>query len=85
MDKTEKLHARSITLSSDRLGLIAPELRTAQYRASFDERTCLQCARGLVGAKIQNCRTLPRRNWERAESSNPVLVDIGADRYARTD
>ena len=37
------------------------ELRTAQYRASFDESACLQFARGLVSAKIQNCRTLLRR------------------------
>ena len=55
------------------------ELRTAQYRASFDERTCLRFARGLVSAKIQNCRTLLRRNWKRAESSNPVLVDLRSD------
>ena len=55
------------------------ELRTAQYRASFDEGTCLRFARGLVSAKIQNCRTLLRRNWKRAESSNPVLVDLRSD------
>ena len=63
------------------------ELRTAQYKASFDESTCLNFARGLVSAKIQNCRTLLRRNWKRAESSNPVLVDLKSDsrRAARTD
>ena len=63
------------------------ELRTAQYRASFDELTCLRFARGLVMAKIQNCRTLLRRNWKRAESSNPVLVDLKSDsrRAARAD
>ena len=63
------------------------ELRTAQYRASFDESTCLRFARGLVIAKIQNCRTLLRRNWKRAESSNPVLVDLKSDsrRAARAD
>ena len=55
------------------------ELRTAQYRASFDDRTCLRFARGLVSAKIQNCRTLLRRNWKRSESSNPVLVDLKSD------
>ena len=55
------------------------ELRTAQYRASFDERTCVRFARGLVSAKIQNCRTLLRRNWKRDESSNPVLVDLKSD------
>lgn len=39
------------------------ELRIAQYRASFDERICLRLARGWVKAKIQNSRTLMRRNW----------------------
>ena len=55
------------------------ELRTAQYRASFDEPTCLRFARGLVSAKIQNCRTLLRRNWKRAASSHPVLTDLKCD------
>ena len=55
------------------------ELRTAQYRASFDEPTCLRFARGLVSAKIQNCRTLLRRNWKRADSSHPVLTDLKCD------
>ena len=55
------------------------ELRTAQYRASFDAATCLRFAKGLVAAKIQNCRTLLRRNWKRAESSQPVLVDLKSD------
>ncbi len=55
------------------------ELRTAQYRASFDETTCLQFARGLVSAKIQNCRTLLRRNWKRVGSSQPVLIDLKSD------
>ena len=55
------------------------ELRTAQYRASFDESTCLHFARGLVSAKIQNCRTLLRRNWKRAASSQSVLVELKDD------
>ena len=55
------------------------ELRTAQYRASFDEAVCLRFAKGLVGAKIQNCRTLLRRNWKSAGSSQPVLVDLKSD------
>ena len=55
------------------------ELRTAQYRASFDESTCLGVARGLVSAKIQNCRTLLRRNWKRTDSSQPVLIDLKSD------
>src|SRR5690606_14762341 len=36
------------------------ELRTAQYRASFDERQCLRIARSLVQTKILNARTLLR-------------------------
>ena len=60
------------------------ELRTAQYRASFDERTCLRFARGLVSAKIQNCRTLLRRNWKRTASANPVLVDLKSDSRSAT-
>ena len=55
------------------------ELRTAQYRASFDSATCLRFAKGLVAAKIQNCRTLLRRNWKGPESSQPVLVDLRSD------
>ena len=55
------------------------ELRTAQYRASFDDDACLRFARGLVSAKIQNCRTLLRRNWKRPYSSQPVLIDLKSD------
>lgn len=40
------------------------EIRTAQYRASFDPATCLRLAKGFVTAKIQNQRTLLRRNWK---------------------
>lgn len=43
------------------------ELRTAQYRASFDETQCLRIAQGLVAAKIANQRTLLRRNWKTDE------------------
>jgi CRISPR-associated endonuclease Cas1/CRISPR-associated protein Cas4 len=50
------------------------ELRTAQYRASFDERLCLQIARNLVETKILNARTLLRRNW-RAEEKPEVLFN----------
>jgi CRISPR-associated endonuclease Cas1/CRISPR-associated protein Cas4 len=50
------------------------ELRTAQYRASFDERLCLQIARSLVETKILNARTLLRRNW-RTEPKPEVLFD----------
>lgn len=50
------------------------ELRTAQYRASFDERSCLHLARSLVEAKILNGRTFLRRNW-RPDEKPDVLID----------
>lgn len=43
------------------------EIRTAQYRASFDSSTCLRLAKGIVQAKIINQRTLLRRNWKGEE------------------
>jgi CRISPR-associated protein Cas1 len=39
------------------------EVRTAQYRLSFDDAACLRFARELVEAKIFNQRTMLRRNW----------------------
>jgi len=42
-------------------------VREAQYRAAFDERRCLDLARGLVRAKVRNSRTLLRRNWRAAK------------------
>jgi CRISP-associated protein Cas1 len=54
------------------------ELRTAQYRASFDARHCLNLARDVVAAKIRNQRTLLRRNWKRgatdAEATMPEAL-----------
>ena len=52
------------------------ELRTAQYRASFDERACLRLARGLVAAKIANSRTQLRRNWKPEEKPERALADL---------
>lgn len=52
------------------------ELRTAQYRTSFDERHCLRIARGLVMAKIANGRTLLRRNWKPEEKPERALADL---------
>lgn len=43
------------------------ENRTAQYRASFDSDACLKITKGLIAAKISNCRTLMRRNWKGIE------------------
>lgn len=52
------------------------ELRTAQYRASFDPHACLAIARGLVAAKISNCRTQLRRNWKAEDPPDRLLDDL---------
>ena len=61
------------------------ELRTAQYKGSFDDRVCLKLARGWVRAKIRNSRTLLRRNWRQDEDVGTVLTDLKrlADRAGR--
>ena len=62
------------------------ELRTAQYRGSFDESVCVELAGGWVQAKIRNCRTLLRRNRRGGDPADSVLVDLTrlADRAGRT-
>ena len=62
------------------------ELRTAQYRGSFDDAVCLQLARGWVQAKIRNCRTMLRRNTRVAADLGTALTDLSrlADRAGRT-
>jgi CRISPR-associated endonuclease Cas1/CRISPR-associated protein Cas4 len=52
------------------------ELRTAQYRASFDEQICLTLAKGLVRAKVQNCRTILRRNWKSDSDPERATTDL---------
>ena len=52
------------------------ELRTAQYKASFNDSVCLRIARDLVRAKILNCRTLLRRNWRSGEKPERLLTDL---------
>ncbi|NLZ18481.1 MAG: CRISPR-associated endonuclease Cas1 [Desulfobulbaceae bacterium] len=67
------------------------QTRTAQYRTSFDDSACLHLARRLVAAKIQNCRTLLRRNWKEydksAKTPEELLTGLRKDalRAARTD
>jgi CRISPR-associated endonuclease Cas1/CRISPR-associated protein Cas4 len=57
------------------------EVRTAQYRMSFDEAACLRFAKDLVAAKIANQRTLLRRNWRgTAEERQEVLDRLSAAR-----
>ncbi len=51
------------------------ELRTAQYRASFDDAFRLRFARELVAAKIANQRTILRRNWRGDEALRQVALD----------
>jgi CRISPR-associated protein Cas1 len=57
------------------------DVRTDQYRASFDAGKCLALSRGLVAAKIRNCRTLLRRNWrgEGAEAPAELLLALKED------
>ncbi|MDW8371776.1 MAG: CRISPR-associated endonuclease Cas1 [Geminicoccaceae bacterium] len=52
------------------------ELRTAQYRASFDEHRCLELARTFVSAKIRNARTILRRNWRGEEPPEHELAEL---------
>lgn len=51
------------------------ELRTAQYRASFNDKTCLHLAKGFVQAKISNCRTQLGRNWRGDDDTKAALMD----------
>ncbi|OGA74893.1 MAG: CRISPR-associated endonuclease Cas4/Cas1 [Betaproteobacteria bacterium RIFCSPLOWO2_12_FULL_65_14] len=55
------------------------EVRTAQYRASFDGAHCLRLSRGFVVAKIQNARTLLRRNWKAGEVPEALLDNFRQD------
>ena len=60
------------------------ELRTAQYRASFDEQCCLALARGWVAAKIRNQKVILRRNWRGAEPPDAEVTQLeAAERNAR--
>jgi CRISPR-associated endonuclease Cas1/CRISPR-associated protein Cas4 len=55
------------------------ELRTAQYRASFDRSACLRIARELVAGKVRNCRGFLRRNWKAESSNTEVLAAMDRD------
>ena len=61
------------------------ELRTAQYRGSFDESVCLRLAQGWIQAKIRNCRTMLRRNTRSSCEIDKALTDLKrlADRAGR--
>jgi len=51
------------------------EVRTAQYRKSFDDASCLRFARDLVAAKITNQRTILRRNWRGPPEERQAVLD----------
>lgn len=51
------------------------EVRTMQYRNSFDTKFCLRFARDLVAAKIINQRTILRRNWRGSEEDRKTALD----------
>ena len=51
------------------------EVRTAQYRLSFDASYCLDFARKLVAAKIVNQRTIVRRNWRGDRDARKTVLD----------
>jgi CRISP-associated protein Cas1 len=55
------------------------EIRTAQYRTSFDPVGCLKIAKGLVVAKIQNQKTLLRRNWKQGAAPDELMDGFHAD------
>ncbi|MGH8772105.1 MAG: CRISPR-associated endonuclease Cas1, partial [Burkholderiales bacterium] len=55
------------------------EIRTAQYRTSFDDARCLRIAKGLVAAKIHNQRTLLRRNWKRDDPPDDLIESLQID------
>lgn len=63
------------------------ELRTAQFRGSFDDQVCHLLARGWVRAKILNGRTLMRRNWRRDDKPADILKRMKrfADKAARAE
>ncbi|MXW21042.1 MAG: CRISPR-associated endonuclease Cas1 [Gammaproteobacteria bacterium] len=61
------------------------EVRTAQYRRSFDASYCLGFARHLVAAKIVNQRTMMRRNWRGDRDARKAILDrLNAARRSTT-
>ena len=61
------------------------EVRTAQYRRSFDASYCLGFARHLVAAKIVNQRTIVRRNWRGDREARKAVLDrLNAARRSTT-
>ena len=59
------------------------QTRAAQYQVSFNQEASLQLARQFISAKIQNCRTLLRRNWKgndtEEKAPNDLLIGLKND------
>lgn len=55
------------------------ELRTAQYRMSFDESRCLRFARHCIATKIRNGRTLLMRNWRDGDRPEETIARLKED------
>ncbi len=51
------------------------EVRTAQYKRSFDTEFCLRFSRDLIAAKIVNQRTILRRNWRGEKENRKMVLD----------
>ena len=60
------------------------EVRTAQYRMSFEQAPCLRFARELVAAKIMNQRTILRRNWRGSPEERQAVLDRLRTAYRST-
>ena len=56
-------------------------VREAQYRCAFDENKCLVLSRNLVAAKVQNSRTMLRRNWR--DERDTATKDQALERLKR--
>lgn len=55
------------------------EIRTAQYRASFDDSQCLFLAKGWIVAKIHNSRVMLRRNWRDGKAPEELMRALKND------
>ena len=51
------------------------EVRTAQFRYSFDDALCLRFAQEIVAAKIVNQRTILRRNWRDGKEGRMAVLE----------
>lgn len=55
------------------------ELRIAQYSTASDKDKCLSLAKGMITAKIENCRTMLMRNHQELPEDIPAVMKRLAD------